>query len=123
MEKVYAQALLNLQSKGAKTSELVTQLSTHLKEKGRLKLLPRILAELKKMQARHEKEFTKLEVASDKETAKALKELDALGIDTNGVHVNHSLIKGYRILRKDVLVDRSAKRGLIDLYTNITNHH
>lgn len=123
MEKVYAQAVLDLQSKGAKTPELVKQLTAHLSEKGRLKLLPRILVELKKMQARHEKEFTKLEVASQAETAHALKELDSLGIDTNGVHVNHSLIKGWRILRKDVLVDRTAKKGLIDLYTNITNHH
>ena len=120
MEKVYAQALVELERKGAKASLLTTHLIAHLTTVGRLKLLPKILRELKKMQARHEKEFTKLEVASEKETANALTELKKLGIDTNGVHVNHSLIKGWRILQKDTLVDRSAKQQLVSLYTNIT---
>lgn len=92
MEKVYAQAIVELQTKGVKTPELTKHLIAHLTKVGRLKLLPKILIELKKKQARHEKEFSKLEVASEKETAHALKELEKLGIDTTGVHVNHSLI-------------------------------
>ena len=119
MEKVYAQALKELESKGVKAPELVQLVTAHLNAVGRAKLLPRILRELKKMEARHEKEFTNLEVASEKETAGALKELGALGIETKGVHVNTSLIKGWRILQKDVLVDRSAKQALVQLYSNI----
>jgi F0F1-type ATP synthase delta subunit len=46
-----------------------------------------------------------------------------MGIKATDVQVNPSLIKGWRILQKDTLIDRSAKKSLVDLYTNITNQH
>lgn len=119
MEKAYAQALVELEEKGVKAPELTRHLLAHLTKKGRLKLLPSILRELKKIQSRHDKEFSKLEVASEKETAAALKELASMHIEAPGVEVNHSLIKGWRLVRKDTLIDRSAKKSLVDLYTNI----
>ena len=123
MEKAYAQALVELERKGAKAPELTKHLIAHLTKAGRLKLLPKILKELKKIDARHAKEWSPLEVASEKETAHAHKELEKMGIKATDVQVNPSLIKGWRILQKDTLIDHSAKKSLVDLYTNITNQH
>lgn len=119
MEKVYAQAVVELEEKGVKAPELTRHLIAHLTKVGRLKLLPKILRELKKTQARHDKEWSPLEVASEKEIVHAQKELEKMGIKTKDVQVNPSLIKGWRILQKDTLIDTSAKKALVDLYTNI----
>lgn len=119
MEKVYAQVLVRLIDEGKKESELFKQLVVHLKEKGRLKLLPKIKRELERTNAHRSKEFTKLEVASEKETAHALKELKALGIEVHGSKVNHDLIAGWRTVQRATLVDRSAKQQLVDLYRSV----
>ncbi len=123
MEKVYAQAVIELEAKGVKTPELTKHLIAHLTKAGRLKLLPKILRELKKIDARHAKEWSALEVASDADTAHAKKELESMGVHVGEVKKNPSLIKGWRILQKDTLIDRSAKKSLVNLYTNITNQH
>lgn len=119
MEKVYAKALIHLIEGGKSEAELFKLLKKHLEEKGRLKLLPKIKRELERMAARRKKEYSKLEVASESETAQALKELKTLGIEIHGSKVNHALIKGWRTVQKDTLVDRSAKQQLVTLYTNI----
>ena len=119
MEKVYAQVLTRLHSQGKKESELYTHLLRHLKEKGRLKLLPKIKRELERMNALTQKEYGKLEVANTKETAGALKELKSLGVEVHGSQVNHALIRGWRTVQGGALVDRSAKQELIHLYQNI----
>ncbi len=119
MEKVYAQVLVRLIDEGKKESELFKQLVVHLKEKGRLKLLPKIKRELERTNAHRSKEFTKLEVASEKETAHALKELKALGIEVHGSKVNQDLIAGWRTVQRATLVDRSAKQQLVDLYRSV----
>ena len=119
MEKVYAQALVELEEKGVKAPELTKHLIAHLTTVGRLKLLPKILRELKKIDARHAKEWSPLEVASEKETSSARAELKTMGIEPESVHVNPSLIAGWRILQKDTFIDTSAKKALVDLYTNI----
>lgn len=120
MERVYAQAIVRFKEAGKKDAELFTLLTKHLKEKGRMKLLPKIKSELVRMSARRSKEYGKLEVANSKETASALKELKTLGIEVSGSTVNHDLIAGWRTVQKDTLVDRSAKQQLLTLYTNIT---
>lgn len=120
MEKVYAQALTRLMEEGKKESELFKQLVVHLSEKGRMKLLPKIKRELERIQAHKNKAFTRLEVASEKETAAAHKELTELGIEVHGTKVNHDLIAGWRTVQLDTLVDRSAKQQLVELYRNIT---
>ena len=121
MHKLYAQALVDLSSKkGAKKSDLVEQLITHLKKSGRIKLLPKILRELKIQEARDTKRGSHIEVASQTEAHVAQKEAAAHGIVGTKAHVNHDLIKGWRAKNDSVLVDHSAKQGLIDLYRAIT---
>ncbi len=76
-------------------------LSAHLERTGRLKLLPRILRELKREQARTTR------TAAQKETAAE----------------NPSLISGYRSIEDGVLIDRSGKGALVEMYRNITRAH
>jgi len=120
MQRVYAQALQHLLSEGKKESELFKELVAHLKARGRLKLLPGIKRELERAQARSRKQFAKLEVSAEKETAHALKELKSLGIEVSGSKVNHDLISGWRTIQAGKLIDRSAKQQLVDLYRNVT---
>ncbi len=121
MEKLYAKALNELARKdGAKLKELVAQLMSHLTATGRTKLLPGILRELKVIEARAAKLAPSVEVASEKEAAHALAEAKAAGISVPVAHVNHALIKGWRARSGGTLIDRSAKRGLIDIYRNVT---
>jgi F0F1-type ATP synthase delta subunit len=122
MEKLYAKALYDLAHKdGADQKKLVTQLTKHLEATGRTKLLSGILRELRVLAARNAKLAPSVEVASEKEAAKALAEAKKAGIDAAKAHVNHSLITGWRARSGGTLIDRSAKRSLVDLYRNVTN--
>jgi hypothetical protein len=73
------------------------KLRDHLARTGRLKLLPRVLAELKREALRSRK------LAERKETAEE----------------NPSLISGWRGIEDGVLTDRTGKRALIDMYQRI----
>jgi len=122
MEKTYAKALYDLASKpGADAGTLVESFISHLKAEGRLKLLPRVLRELKRLNARNESLGDLLEVASEKEAAHAHAEAKALGIDAKPV-VNETLVSGWRARTGSRVIDRSGKRALLDLYRSITSH-
>ena len=80
MERTYAKALFDLSHKeGADTKKLVETLVAHLRETGRLKLLPRILTELKRLDARAGTFMETLEVASESEKASAEREAKETG--------------------------------------------
>ena len=122
MDKLYAKAIDHLaHQEGADTKSLTASLVKHLHEAGRSKLLPGILRELKVIEARREKLIPTVEVASEKEAAHALAEAKAAGINATKAHVNHALIKGWRARSGGTLIDKSAKRGLIDIYRNVTS--
>jgi F0F1-type ATP synthase delta subunit len=122
MEKEYAQALFELAQKpGASADALVKQLVKHLKETGREKLLPRILREFKRIDARSESFGELLEVASEQEVAAAQKEAKELGI-TATAQVNPDLVTGWRARKASRLIDRSGKRALVDLYRQIATN-
>ena len=121
MEKEYAHALSRQIAAGADESALVAGLVAHLKRDGRMKLLPGIVRELKALQARTEKLSPSVEVATEAESADALAKARAAGIEATSTTVNPSLIKGWRARTGGTLVDRSAKRALVDLYQRITN--
>ena len=122
MQKLYTQALVNLSSReGAKGSALVDMLVAHLKVSGRMKLLPKILRELRIHEARTEKRGVHVEVASQADAPEALAQAAKQGISATKAHVNHDLIKGWRAKTDSVLVDHSAKQGLLDIYSAITH--
>lgn len=119
MEKVYADALMSAVQKGGNEDTLVSNLLAHLKAEGRMKLLPGILREMKRMQVREEKLAPVLEVASVEEKAAALA---ASGVETKEVVVNERLISGWRLRSGSSLTDRSGKQALIDIYKNIVRN-
>lgn len=121
MERAYAQAIKAQVSKGADESALFSNLIAHLKAKGRVKLLPKILAELRSQEARTRSTEATLEVASEKESENALKAARDLGFDAAKADVNPTLITGWRVRKGGTLVDASGKRTLLDLYRRITS--
>lgn len=122
MKKLYAKAIDELAHKeGADSKKLVTELVAQLSASGRTKLLPGILRELKVLEARRAKLAPSVEVASEKEAHAALAEAKAEGIVVEKAHVNHALISGWRARTGGTLIDRSAKRGLVDLYRKVTS--
>lgn len=121
MEKAYAQALNNALRNGTSEDALIKSLLAHLAEAGRMKLLPKILSELKALNARTKSIDATVEVASEKEANDALLAAKARGIEATTARVNPSLITGWRARKGSVLIDQSAKRALIDLYRRITS--
>ncbi|MBU2329973.1 hypothetical protein KKG57_00720 [Patescibacteria group bacterium] len=121
MEKQYAQALAQSLKNGTDEEKLISGFVTHLKEEGRMKLLPGILRELKSIQARSQKLAPHIEIASESEKKQALEEAKEAGIETDSVSINESLIRGWRARSGGISDDRSAKQALVDLYQKITN--
>jgi hypothetical protein len=121
MEAQYAQAVFNQAHKeGADAKVIVRQLAAYLEKTGRTKLLPNILRELLKLEARSEKLQPLVEVAHKKDEAMALAEAAKHGINAPHAHGNHDLIQGWRATGNGKLVDHSGKQALIGLYQNIT---
>lgn len=100
--------------------ETLRRLFVHLKSTGRIKLLPGILKKLTAIEARRLTQAPQVEVAHAGESRMALAEAAREGIVASHARVNESLIKGFRARADGKLVDRSAKRALIDLYQNLT---
>lgn len=120
LENRYAVALSRLAAEpGADAAALAKKLETHLKETGRSKLTPRIVAELGRIRERSRLTRPSIEVSSEGEMAAAQHDAKELGIDAD-VAIVPSLIRGWRVSGNGHLTDRTAKRALIDLYRSIT---
>ena len=122
MEKEYAQAVSTMsRQEGRDEGKLVDGLVALLKRSGRMKLLPGILRELKRENARSEKLAPVLEIAHHKDEQSAKATLKKEGIEAVNTVVNPSLIRGWRARANGLLWDHSAKRALTDIYKQITN--
>lgn len=119
MEELYATVVTRLLAHGKKEDEVVKNLVAHLKEKGRVKLLPGILRSLVTLQERNRTLGATVEVAHEKDAKHALAEAKALGIEADKAVVNPILLSGWRARKEGMLVDRSGKRALSDLYHGI----
>lgn len=98
----------------------VTKLIMHLKSAGRMRMLPQIARELKKVAARRSALRPHVEVAHKKEEAAALAAATREGIVVRHASVNPTLIHGWRAQSSGRLIDRSAKRALLHMYQNIS---
>jgi hypothetical protein len=98
----------------------VNKLIMHLKSAGRMKLLPQIVRELRKVAARRHALQPKVEVADKKESTAALHAAAQKGIVAKHAVVNPTLIRGWRAQHAGILIDRSGKGALIDIYQNVT---
>jgi F0F1-type ATP synthase delta subunit len=99
----------------------IAKLIRHLKSAGRMKMLPQIARELKKVAARRRAEQPIVEVASEEECAAALRAAATEGFRAHRAVVNPTLIRGWRARAEGKLADRSAKRALIDIYQRVTS--
>ena len=113
------EATAELEDKAA-SDAAITKLIMHLKSAGRMKMLPRIARELKKVAARRHALRPFVEVAHQKEEAAALRAAAEAGISARHAVVNNSLIHGWRARSAGKLVDHSAKRALLHIYQNVT---
>lgn len=99
----------------------VKKLVTHLKSRGRTKLLPSIARELQKIHAKRKLRNARLEVASASEVDSALKEAKEKGIESPEVIINESLVCGWRARQGGILIDCSGKQRLVSMYRIITS--
>lgn len=120
MEKQYAKAIdLLIRERGMDEKKVFEQLRTHLRAAGRMKLLPLLLSELKKLQQRRHEEARVLEIASAKERKAAEAYAAEKGMGMQLVE-NPMLVTGWRMRSHGILTDHSGKRALIELYRRIT---
>lgn len=122
MSEMYAKVIQNLITKGVSESDVMKNLMAHLERKGRVKLLPSILRDLKVVQARAVVTGATVEVATEADAKHALASAQAEGITAEKAQVNPLLLSGWRAREGGKLVDRSGKRALVDLYARIVKH-
>ena len=112
------EATAEIEDKAA-SDAAITKLILHLKSAGRMKMLPQIARELRKVAARRHALRPNVEVAHQKEEAAAIIAAAAAGIVIRHASVNHALIHGWRAQQGGKLIDRSAKRALLHIYQNV----
>ncbi len=113
------EATAELEDKAA-SDAAITKLILHLKSAGRMKMLPAIARELRKVAARRHALRPFVEVAHKKEEEAALRAAALAGIIARHAVVNHSLIHGWRARSAGKLIDHSAKRALLAIYQKVT---
>jgi F0F1-type ATP synthase delta subunit len=113
------EATAELEDKEA-SDKAVTKLILHLKSAGRMKMLPQIARELRKIATRRHALRPHVEVAHGKEAIAALAVAAKEGIVAHEATINNQLIHGWRARSGDKLIDRTAKRALLHIYQQVT---
>ena len=127
MESAYAQALWKMVEGGMSPAKAVHELRDLLKARGREALLPRIGRAFARIAEREGKRTgVTLSVAREKDeraAKSAVKQILAeFGVEPKegNIHVDDSLIGGWRLEGREHLVDASYKRILVDVYNAAT---
>jgi F0F1-type ATP synthase delta subunit len=125
MEQAYAQALWQMVEGGTQPKKAVHALVESLKMHGREALLPRIARAFDRLAEREmHKNAVIVSVAHERDTHAAKKEVKELfsklnlGADELQVQVNESLIGGWRLEGKGLLVDKSYRKQLLEMYNH-----
>jgi F0F1-type ATP synthase delta subunit len=112
---------------GSTPSKAVHALRDALKAHGRESLLPRVARAFQRLSAREEaKTSVTLTVArehDERSAAKAAREILAQhGIEAGDLktRVDDTIIGGWRLEGREILVDASYKQQLLDLYNRVT---
>jgi F0F1-type ATP synthase delta subunit len=122
MEGAYAQALYTAIANGTDTKKAVHALSEKLTREGRSALMHRIGKAFVRIAEREgSKKSTTLFVAREKDAHHALEAAAKYArVEKHDVHVDATLIGGWRLEAGDTLVDASYKKHLLDIFTNVT---
>ncbi len=127
MEKMYAQALWQLVSKGMNPKDAVHAIHDRLAKEGRASLMPRVAHAFARIAERESRktDYT-LTVARDGDLHAAKKAVqvyhEEFGINADNLktQVDDTLIGGWRLEGNERLVDMSFKQQLLDLYNSVT---
>ena len=127
MAEQYARALWEMVAKGMQPKKAVRALYDILVARGRTDLVPHVAKSFARLAARHQqKEGIVVSVARKKDERKALTaakkiiaELGGRSTDV-GVHLDESLIGGWRLEGRERLLDASFKKYLLSLYNQAT---
>ena len=129
METTYAQALWTAIKRGTESSKAVTQLNTVLVAQGRETLWPKIAFAFKRIAEREiGKSALRLTVADASHEAQArksaLEAISKLNLTTKDVrvHIDDSLIGGWRLEGQEILIDASYKKDLLTIYQTATQN-
>ncbi len=122
MEHAYAQALYRAIQNGLEPKKAIAALTERLQRESREALIPRVARAFSRIAQRESaKGATRVYVAHEKDTNAAL---EATARYTKAikhdVHVDKTLIGGWRIEAGDTLVDNSFKKHLLDIFNRVT---
>lgn len=127
MERAYAEALWVTIEKGRAPHEAVAALKKALQDRGRLTLLSKIAKAFQRLAARETNKNTlTLSVARQQDAQTAVKEVEkvlaelSMGDIDVCEGVDESLIGGWRLEGKGLLMDKSWKRALLSIYNRAT---
>jgi F0F1-type ATP synthase delta subunit len=127
MHETYAQALWQMIEREEKPKNAVAKLRANLELQGREELLPRIAKAFARIAQRFEAQNgLVLTVAREKDERAALREAKRLllemKIESNDVatKVDDSIIGGWRLEGRGLLMDASFKKDLLALYNRAT---
>lgn len=126
MEQQYAQALWKMAEGGTSPHKAVASLKEVLEKHGRLALLPRIGRAFARLADREvSKSALVLTVAREKDERHAHKEVKEIlasmdaRTDDLKTQVDDSIIGGWRLEGRGMLVDNSYKNRLLELYNRV----
>lgn len=127
MQDAYAQALWTMVESGKAPHEAVAALKKMLDARGRLALVPKIARAFRRLAAKEANKNTlTLTVARQKDAHAAIKEVEKVLADLKIADadlcelVDESLIGGWRLEGRGILVDKSWKNSLLSIYNRVT---
>ena len=124
MENAYATSLWKVIEKGMKPTDAVRAMHTKLASEGREALLPRIARAFERLAAQKSgRDAVTLTVADSAHAHASQKDAAAHGFDMKDVemHVDPTLIGGWRLEGREQLVDASYKKHLLAIYRATTH--
>ena len=127
MQEAYAQALWTMIEKGKAPHEAVAAMKKELETRGRATLLPKIARAFERLAAKENSKNTlTLSIARTKDAPHAVKEVEKvlaeLKIGDVDLYetIDESLIGGWRLEGRGVLIDKSWKSALLSIYNRVT---
>lgn len=118
MEQAYAQALWELLQRGEKPKEAVTKIQKALSVRGRASLMPAVGRAFERLAQRETlKTRSVLVIARKGDEHKARKESGAKDAE---LHIDETIIGGWKLFDKGQLRDESWKSALMSIYNSAT---
>src|SRR3989344_4535441 len=127
MEQAYAEALCRVIENGMEPEKAIASLKNSLERSNRSSLLPKIARAFAHLAARQARKNTMtLSIAQKKDVTRALKEAERI-LAERGIRetdlcesIDETLIGGWRLEGRGLLVDQSWKKSLLSMYNAAT---